>query len=112
MAASYPDSEGMQSVPIPPGLETSQQYKAYRAPQTTAYDENVYRGRYAPDAAGLEVAEESKAVEDPKIWGVKRKTFWIIVGILLVIIIAGAVGGGVGGALASKSSDRYDSSGL
>ncbi|SPO06374.1 uncharacterized protein DNG_09063 [Cephalotrichum gorgonifer] len=37
----------------------------------------------------------------PTIWGIRRKTFWILTGVL-VFIIVGAVGGGVGGYFASR----------
>ncbi|KAI9836537.1 MAG: hypothetical protein M1837_003286 [Sclerophora amabilis] len=36
--------------------------------------------------------------------GLKRKTFWILVAVAAIIVIAAGVGGGVGGALSSSSS--------
>ena len=41
----------------------------------------------------------------PKIWGMKRKTFMIMLGIFILLIIAVAVGAGVGVAVA-KAKDN------
>lgn len=43
------------------------------------------------------------------ICGLRKRTFWILVGVAL-IVVAAAVGGGVGGALASRSSSNATSS--
>lgn len=43
------------------------------------------------------------------ICGLRKRTFWILLGVALVIVAA-AVGGGVGGALASKSSSESSKS--
>ena len=40
----------------------------------------------------------------PTICGIRRRTFWIIAGIVGLVVIAAAVGGGVGGALSNRSS--------
>ncbi|KAK3994464.1 hypothetical protein QBC44DRAFT_322721 [Cladorrhinum sp. PSN332] len=42
------------------------------------------------------------------ICGIRRRVFWVIVGIIAFVVIAGAVGGGVGGYFASKSSTSGD----
>ncbi|KAJ8115986.1 hypothetical protein OPT61_g2496 [Boeremia exigua] len=42
------------------------------------------------------------------ICGLRKRTFWILVGVA-VVVVAGAVGGGVGGALASRSSSDSSS---
>ena len=43
-----------------------------------------------------------------KIWGMKRKTFMIVLGtlILLIIIVAAGVGGGVGGTAAKLNAHK------
>ncbi|KAI8938334.1 hypothetical protein NX059_005985 [Plenodomus lindquistii] len=41
----------------------------------------------------------------PAICGLKRRTFWVILGVAIVVVVS-AVGGGVGGALASHSSNK------
>lgn len=55
------------------------------------------------------IAYESTAYDAPPpaqtICGLRKRTFWILLGVALVIVAA-AVGGGVGGALASRSSSK------
>jgi hypothetical protein len=55
-----------------------------------------------------ESAEYEQAAPQ-KICGLRKKTFWILLGVALVVIAA-AVGGGVGGALASRSSSESSKS--
>jgi hypothetical protein len=63
-------------------------------PATTAVES-------APEAGG-------PPVEEKKIWGLKRRMFFVILAAILVVI-AIAVGGGVGGAMASKSKSKSKS---
>lgn len=46
-----------------------------------------------------------------KILGLRRRTFWIVCGILLVIVIGAAVGGGVAGSKTSKKSSTSSNAG-
>jgi hypothetical protein len=48
--------------------------------------------------------------EPPRIYGMKRRTFWIVL-VVVAIVLAVAVGGGVGGAMASKkrASEKLES---
>ncbi|PTB69641.1 hypothetical protein BBK36DRAFT_1134281 [Trichoderma citrinoviride] len=39
---------------------------------------------------------------EKRIFGLRKRTFWILGGILLALVVAAAVGGGVGGGLASR----------
>lgn len=59
-----------------------------------------------PGAAGA-AAEEGRAGEGPakgaKVCGLKRRTFWIVLGVAIVVVLA-AIGGGVGGGLSSRNS--------
>jgi hypothetical protein len=50
-----------------------------------------------------------KQSEPPRICGLRRRTFWIALGVVMIVVVA-AVGGGVGGALASKSSRNANAS--
>ncbi|KAL6875345.1 hypothetical protein HDV57DRAFT_168950 [Trichoderma longibrachiatum] len=47
---------------------------------------------------------------EKRILGLRKKTFWILVGIVLALVVAAAVGGGVGGGLASKKDKGEASS--
>ncbi|KAH0498139.1 hypothetical protein TgHK011_005411 [Trichoderma gracile] len=57
-----------------------------------------------PDGTRLDVegAGMTGNSADKKILGLRKKAFWILVGIVLALVVAAAVGGGVGGGLASK----------
>lgn len=48
-------------------------------------------------------SESSRPIEERKIFGLRRKTFFILLPVVLVLIIAGAVGGGVGGTIAARN---------
>lgn len=57
------------------------------------------------------IAYESAEYERPApqtVCGLRKRTFWILVGVALVVVAA-AVGGGVGGALASRPSSDNES---
>lgn len=41
----------------------------------------------------------------PVICGIRRKTFWIVLGVVAAVVLAAAVGGGVGGYFANRSKD-------
>lgn len=51
-------------------------------------------------------AEPSPPTKDRKILGLKRKTFFTLSIMVLVLIIAGAIGGGVGGAIAARNRNK------
>lgn len=63
---------------------------------------------YRPPGAGPSELHDSAlpAVPPPTICGIRRKKFWIIAGVIGLLVIAAAVGGGVGGALSNKSSSE------
>jgi len=46
-----------------------------------------------------------QASNERRIWGVKRRTLFIVLAVV-IIVVAAAIGGGVGGAMAAKSSDE------
>lgn len=48
----------------------------------------------------------------PTICGLRKRNFWIIAAILILIVIGAAVGGGVGATLSSKDSSSSDDSSL
>lgn len=48
--------------------------------------------------------KDGTAKKEGRICGLRRKWFFIALGVILVIVIAAAVGGGVGGAVASSAS--------
>lgn len=64
-------------------------------------------GKEAVVADGDEVLPEiAPLVEERKIFGLRRKTFFILSPVVLVLIIAGAIGGGVGGTIATRSREQ------
>lgn len=54
-------------------------------------------------------AGKADKAEKRRICGLRRRNFWIVLALALVIVIAAAVGGGVGGTI-NKSSSRSNSS--
>jgi hypothetical protein len=59
---------------------------------------------YAPAEAGIPPGAGSG---NKRILGLRRRTFWIVLAVAL-IVIAAAIGGGVGGALGSRSKSDSD----
>jgi hypothetical protein len=85
---------------VAPNLDLPEPAKyAYYAPEVWHNpDDDTNKFTYVAEA------HEEKH-EPPRIYGLRRRTFWIAVGVAM-IVVAAAVGGGVGGALASKSSRK------
>ncbi|PMD61763.1 uncharacterized protein K444DRAFT_662754 [Hyaloscypha bicolor E] len=82
---------------------------------TTIHPKPLFLPRSPPPSAlpattAVERAPEAgrPPVEEKKIWGLKRRMFFIILAVILVVV-AIAVGGGVGGAMASKSKSKSKS---
>ncbi|KAK2035554.1 hypothetical protein LX32DRAFT_2243 [Colletotrichum zoysiae] len=73
-------------------------------------------GYYAPkDQTSLEVVTEQtdeKIRKQPSgtICGVRKKIFWIVLAVTLIVIIGAAVGGGVGAAMSAQNSSQQPSS--
>lgn len=97
----HPDHEGLQVVPtdglehsgFTPGLEVAtEEGLEYHAVK----DVNNY-----PEVVPVPVPIEEKPASASTICGLKRRTFWIVLGIAVVAIILAAV---LGGVLASKKS--------
>ncbi|KAL6878910.1 hypothetical protein J3F83DRAFT_266060 [Trichoderma novae-zelandiae] len=65
-----------------------------------------------PDGTRVDVegARTGKGGEK-RIFGLRKRTFWILAGIVLALAVAAAVGGGVGGGLASRKDKGGASSG-
>ncbi|KAF6811294.1 hypothetical protein CPLU01_15144 [Colletotrichum plurivorum] len=83
---------------------------AAAAAPTAPYDGSYYAPTKESSGSGPEVvAKEIKDKRGGTICGLRRKMFWIVLAIALVVIIAG-VGGGVGGAMAANNSQTSDSS--
>ena len=56
-----------------------------------------------PDTEKEAVGEPTSV--DRTVFGLRRKTFWLVLGIVC-LLVAIAVGGGIGGALSKRNSDR------
>ncbi|KAH8599296.1 hypothetical protein B0O99DRAFT_591159 [Bisporella sp. PMI_857] len=115
MSTQYPESEGLQCVPMSSDLEVVPQYKSYRRTEDIRQEKIPFNGYFVPDAAGLEPVvdqDRPRNVKEERICGVKRKTFWIILGILVFFIVAAAVGAGVGVAVGSKKNNPSTSAAI
>lgn len=77
----------------------------------TPVSPEVDGSKTAGGAAGGEGADGGAAKKDGRICGLRRKWFFIALGVVLVVVIAAAVGGGVGGAVASSASGSGDGDG-
>ena len=55
-----------------------------------------------------ESSESLRPIEERKIFGLRRKTFFMLLPVALVLIMAGAVGGGVGGTIAAHNRKQTD----
>ncbi|KAH6619916.1 hypothetical protein C7974DRAFT_398457 [Boeremia exigua] len=61
------------------------------------------------ESAAYENAAYAHPPPPQTICGLRKRTFWILVGVAIIVVVA-AVGGGVGGALASRSSSNSSAS--
>ena len=84
----YPASEGLQAVPPGEGLE----YKYNATDATHSYPEVDYR---KPSGLDQQTNHHNPGRDTLTICGLKRRTFWVVLGIVAVVIIAAAVAGGV-----------------
>lgn len=53
-----------------------------------------------------ELAESPRLVEERKVFGMRRRTFFILSPMVFALIIASAIGGGVGGTIATRSREQ------
>ncbi|KAK0643830.1 hypothetical protein B0T16DRAFT_459931 [Cercophora newfieldiana] len=69
----------------------------------TANDKYAIANAYPPEVVG-EDGEEGKRlpVPAPTICGIRRKVFWIALGVATFVVLAAAIGGGVGGYFANR----------
>lgn len=51
-------------------------------------------------------SESSPSAEERKIFGLRRKTFFILLAVVLILITAVAIGGGVGGTMATQDREK------
>ncbi|KAL7823982.1 hypothetical protein V8C26DRAFT_384487 [Trichoderma gracile] len=89
----YLDGDSAPQTVIPKDMDTTKIAVAGGSPYEVTPDGT----RLDVEGAGM----PGKSAEK-KILGLRKKTFWILVGIVLALVVAAAVGGGVGGGLASK----------
>jgi hypothetical protein len=94
------------------GLEVA----VHQAPEVPAYDglepdwryqQKQTNSLYGPPGHAPAADAPAQDGKDARILGLRRKHFWIVVAVALVVVIGAAVGGGVGGAMANKSDDGY-----
>ncbi|KAL3422400.1 hypothetical protein PVAG01_06555 [Phlyctema vagabunda] len=104
----YPTAEGLQ-VDDRPTMYHQAQHEKITVPAQPYSSYNTPPGAYfAGGMEGLEVVENS----EKRYFGMRPKTFWIVLGVLCLVVVGGAVGGGVGGSLASRSSNDSGSSSI
>ncbi|KAL2264334.1 hypothetical protein VTK26DRAFT_6577 [Humicola hyalothermophila] len=107
---SHPAVPGMQQIPGSP----------YHAPPSVSGDpvsafspNSSVPWQRLDSSAGADDQRtyvNSEPEQEKRIFGLRRKIFLIIVGVLAVVIIAAAVGGGVGAAMRSRDGDDDSSS--
>ncbi|KAK6206943.1 hypothetical protein QIS74_13431 [Colletotrichum tabaci] len=84
--------------------------------ENTSYQNEASYGYYAPkDQNSLEVVtegldEKKEAPASGTICGMRKKVFWIVLAVALLIVIGAAVGGGVGAAMSAQKSSQQSSS--
>lgn len=119
MNTAYPAHEGLQFVPQDyPGLEhtTHDGLEPIEGEHTlqdatkTAW--TTTDGSVSPDGIGHEGYEKSPhykgggdAPKRASICGLRKRTFWILLVIAIIVVLGAGIGGGVGGALANKSDN-------
>ena len=102
----YPANEGLQVVDSshPHGLEVA----GSNAPEVVPGEASLYQIQQGKQAVTGHDSEKEVAPGGSErrgnICGLRRRTFWILLGVVCLIVIAAAVGGGVGGALSNKHS--------
>jgi hypothetical protein len=64
-----------------------------------------FHDKSAPTYAQTTYVEDEAPKKDTRIMGLRRRTFWIIVVVAIVMIGGGVVGASVGGTLAVKRSE-------
>ena len=81
------------------------------AHQSPIDEKILYTGSYATvppsggDSNGQPHELSVPLLASPTICGIRRKIFWVIVGVVAFLVVAAAVGGGVGAHFASKSRE-------
>ncbi|CZS95014.1 uncharacterized protein RAG0_04819 [Rhynchosporium agropyri] len=116
---NYPAREGLQHVShdIPEGLQhiSHDEPEGLHHDSRSAYEKPQHKlsQNAIPDdpehyMPATDVIQTKKA---RRICGLRKKWFWILVAVLIVVIAAGAVGGGVGGTIAGKNKMHSTESG-
>ncbi|KAF2846093.1 hypothetical protein T440DRAFT_472093 [Plenodomus tracheiphilus IPT5] len=96
---AFGDHSGLEVVPQSERAE-AQKYPYY-SPESIPAHPNITTDTHK-ETYQTAVHEQNHA---RTICGIRRKTFWIVLAVAIVVVV-GAVGGGVGGALASRSSNN------
>ncbi|TFB04371.1 hypothetical protein CCMA1212_003849 [Trichoderma ghanense] len=94
----YLDGDAAPQTVIPKDMDTAKIAVAGGSPYEVTTPDGT---RVDVEGAGTTTTTTGKGAER-RILGLRKRTFWIVVGILLALVVAAAVGGGVGGGLASK----------
>lgn len=91
-----------QALPIPETHQTEAESDVTSPKISVADTLNTSPGNgRSPSSDG---GKDGTAQKEARVCGMRRKWFFIALGVVLVIVIAAAVGGGVGGAVASRAS--------
>lgn len=70
------------------------------------YDPDNHKEIVVTETALLEGSEVSTSNTEQKILGLKRKTFFITLAVLIIVVLAAAIGGGIGGAAANRGKNE------
>ena len=103
-------ADGLQYAPPAPSLEIDQSKSApvYDQSQTPRTDVKDSSGRYsyltmdATDVNGRQSYMEDGKQNHRKIFGIRRRNFWILVS-LAIVLVGATIGGSIGGVLAVQN---------
>lgn len=89
-----------------PGLEYSPPVQGHNAGAQSDqnYETNPSQLKYYDAQTTDNNGGNAPPPDSKRICGLASRTFWVVAGVIGIVVVAAAVGGGVGGALASKST--------
>ncbi|KAE9378503.1 hypothetical protein N431DRAFT_541927 [Stipitochalara longipes BDJ] len=100
-----PDQPGLEYSPPAQGHNGGAQYDQTESKYKTSSLPNYHDAPQISDNYGGNAPLPAPPRSSKRICGLAARTFWIVAGVIGILVVAAAVGGGVGGALGSKSKN-------